>query len=885
MVADVQQDWGVTYGEPGSAMVELDGIGYFLASDGIHGLELWRTDFTEKDTWMVRDICPGDCGGLDSPVIEPIDGLLYFFADAGDGWGLWRSDGSQEGTQRVLAIRQDRKSGSCNCGFAALEGEFLFVADDGTHGCELWRSDGTAAGTALLYDTVPGENLRHEGPQRLRRLDTDTAVFITPYAVWRSDGTPEGTMALLSIEVDTPAVSGIFEIARDVSALGIYYLQADDGIHGTEPWRTDGTVEGTQLLVDSAVGGDDSQPRFDLIEFAGDVYFLAGGAQHWSIWRTDGTPDNTQPFFGVETGRTQQVKGLLGVASDRLFFAAGDAATGWELWSTDGTPAGTELVLDIAPGPAPSLTYTRPEWVTNLEGRLIFPADDVDHGRELWASDGTAAGTFLLADAFVGDESGIKLSFSPSLPRRIGTRVAYFAYDSEGPLAWNLWTTDGTPSNTQTFLGLDLQTPSFPVQYGRRDAKIGAMGRRALFAPRLQTNPGPWSAGGGVPAAPLEILPPDEPVSSLGSQPLSTLGDRALFRVDRPNIGLPSLWASDGTVAGSEQLLEGIDGLQFQVDQRVVGALRAVQGGFYWTDGTPRGTEVAPGPGSVRSVAAAGDHLFLASEVSLWSTHFLVSDVTLLTPGIRVASNFLAAVEKDGGSLALFFVEEDSEVRLWRSNGTTAGTEELYPVAPGPQHPNTLANSGDGKGMVGFGEQILFAGDNSVNGPELWISDGTKQGTHLVIDLVKGSPGSLPDHLVATPSAVYFAAQTPEHGRELWRTDGTAQGTVLVADLAPGPESSLPRWLTVVGDTLYFVASDPLNGRELRAIDLATGELHLVADVLPGPASSSPSSLAPGDGLLWFTATDGVHGHELWRLEIDGLLVDGFESGDTSAWE
>jgi ELWxxDGT repeat protein len=77
-----------------------------------------------------------------------------------------------------------------------------------------------------------------------------------------------------------------------------------------------------------------------------------------------------------------------------LFFSATDTAHGTELWMTDGTPAGTRLVADIYPGPEGSY----PNELTNVNGTLFFSADDGVHGMELWISDGTRLGTKILAD-------------------------------------------------------------------------------------------------------------------------------------------------------------------------------------------------------------------------------------------------------------------------------------------------------------------------------------------------------------------------------------------------------------------------------------------------------------------------------------------------------
>jgi ELWxxDGT repeat protein len=82
----------------------------------------------------------------------------------------------------------------------------------------------------------------------------------------------------------------------------------------------------------------------------------------------------------------------LSYAAGKLWFSADNGTTGYEPWVSDGTLAGTHLVADLRPGALGS----DPTEFTEASGYTIFAANNGTTGRELWQSTGTAAGTQVM---------------------------------------------------------------------------------------------------------------------------------------------------------------------------------------------------------------------------------------------------------------------------------------------------------------------------------------------------------------------------------------------------------------------------------------------------------------------------------------------------------
>lgn len=142
-----------------------------------------------------------------------------------------------------------------------------------------------------------------------------------------------------------------------------------------------------------------------MTEMNGVFYFRASDGVHGSeLYRTDLTAAGTWMVKDICVGicsGAPLVPQRMVVQQNLLYFAADDGLLGLELWRTDGTPAGTSLVADIAPGSQGSY----PTSLLSFGTELLFRATTFDEGAELWKTDGTSAGTLLIKDVYPGPDS------------------------------------------------------------------------------------------------------------------------------------------------------------------------------------------------------------------------------------------------------------------------------------------------------------------------------------------------------------------------------------------------------------------------------------------------------------------------------------------------
>lgn len=307
-------------------------------------------------------------------------------------------------------------------------------------------------------------------------------------------------------------------------------------------------------------------------------------------------------------------------------------------------------------------------------------------------------------------------------------------------------------------------------------------------------------------------------------------------------------------------------------------ASTATAGNELWiTDGTANGTTIVKDiyPGSNSSsphyMTLVGDKVYFqaygdaTSGIELWVTDGTTNGTTLVKdiyPGLNggypnssYPSNFYAF-----GSQVLFPAETELGQELWVTDGTPDGTTLVKDI-------NTVSTHSSPRGFTEFNGMVYFSANDGNNGTELWVTNGTASGTTMVKDIYPGSGSSEVSEITVFQGKLFFEANTPGSGYELWSSDGTPAGTTLFKDLRPGPDSSNVNYPVVLGDRLLFAAEHATSGYELWSSDGTSTGTTMLKDLYIGPDNGYPELMTKIGDHVYFFASDDTTGKEPWKSD------------------
>lgn len=228
---------------------------------------------------------------------------------------------------------------------------------------------------------------------------------------------------------------------------------------------------------------------------------------------------------------------------------------------------------------------------------------------------------------------------------------------------------------------------------------------------------------------------------------------------------------------------------------------------------------------------------------------------------------------------AFLVVQNDQRVELWSTDGSVEYTERLIRTdrAVTEAHVNNGYPIADLKVL---GNTLLFMASSEAQGSELWVSDGTPEGTRILMDINPNNAevnlqdrGSFPGAMTVVGDWMYFTAGGFNTGRGLWRTDGRRVERVADVD---------PMAMKVSGDYIYFTAGGGVFDQSpavLHQLHGETGEIAPVLDIsADGFTGTGMAIFMPAcpqcyfaDGEQFYFPRHGQDGHfELWRLPAGG---------------
>ncbi len=435
---------------------------------------------------------------------------------------------------------------------------------------------------------------------------------------------------------------------------------------------------------------------------------------------------------------------------------------------TAAEPAKLRLVADLNPGPEGSVLTGFFEW----NGKIWFRAASTQGGKTVWslyATDGSATGTQRIKD-FPLIERG---SFFEN-PFVYENRLYFQGPNAALGKGSRVWVTDGTEAGTQPISedGKDVCDEYKPVLIGDRLVLSlhGEYDGHGLVALNLHTG-----------ATETIAVPFD------GWEDYT---DGAMLNGNLLKLDLngKALWSIDGTRAGLKKLV--LPGLPpFENDDSLNQFVSLPNGVLM----LPYGEMKAP--------------------LELWQTDGKsVAKVAAWWPDNRATKLWFGRVGDLGMMLAY---DRTRRCGLWSSDGTVAGSKTLLDSDPykdasfsfsAAPHPNPVVAGG----------RLYFLMDDGQHGLELWGSDGTKHGTHLVTDIALGNEDAeiFKLHPLADGRAL-FQRKNATLDTDVWITDGSEVGSRRLASLKRWPDVE-----AVLNGMLLMMSANDQLGTELHALDI-----------------------------------------------------------------
>ncbi len=573
-----------------------------------------------------------------------------------------------------------------------------------------------------------------------------------------------------------------------------------------------------------------------------------------------------------------------------------------ELYRTDGTLGGTTLVFD---------SVDPVSFLRVVEGQLLFQGSTATGQLKTYTSNGMAAGTALASSRLTaagpnavattdgslysaslysaGGGTLVKRAPGSDDPVDVLPGVAVYDYVALGDKVYvagaltsgpfdergGVWVTDGTPDGTKRLARPAGATYTSAGSLTATTDAVYFIGSGPGIGGGPETDDGPFTLYRATEAGITHITRPDGSRLDNTESPRA-IGSKVTFHLRED--GKNALWVTDGTPAGTQQLIGPDLALtavnRNDADRASGGFVFTVRGGreLWRTDGTPAGTTrvgelpAELEPSELRDFTALGGKVWFTAFTGRYGSELWRADGTPAGTSLAFDLNTRPVGASISGAVRLgdyaYFQATDGALhpQLWRSNGTAAGTELVtsFSVPSGRMNPGYLSFTVAG--------DAIYVANGGMMASSLWKV--TPNGTKTLL-LGKDEPSNAgPGIAGITPwrNGIAFVADSIDAaGSTIWTSDGTAAGT---KPLPGGIETSDKSPLRAFGDSLYYAAPTS-TGEQLAKTDGTPGGTAVLT-TFPGASVLNPiTDIAEGlGGTPWFARLGaGWNSTELYRVD------------------
>ncbi|MFC1759404.1 Calx-beta domain-containing protein, partial [Planctomycetota bacterium] len=250
--ATEQQAWRVN--RRTTAATPIGEIPFYGQVQGLFNDLVFVSDFDNRSTFTI----PLEGGTITTlgnfvanGVLSHPDGNRFYTDGYDDGFGheLWVSDGTASNTDRVIDLNPGPARGFGSLKWTTFhESELYFTGGDGS-GFRIWKSNPTSGVTSMVSDQVSPVTQMVSHGDYLYFAGTNNDIQYDVGGLWRTDGTAEGTELVVPFENDE-VIRNLFVHDETIH----YFTTAGKGSHATKEFRFYSLTEeagGVELLFDS----------------------------------------------------------------------------------------------------------------------------------------------------------------------------------------------------------------------------------------------------------------------------------------------------------------------------------------------------------------------------------------------------------------------------------------------------------------------------------------------------------------------------------------------------------------------------------------------------------------------------------------------------------